>query len=557
MQKLTSKEIRDQMTKVLSSTQLSNSNILSGFLYFIVNETLAGRSNDLKEYKIGTQALKREETFNPQIDSIVRIHAGRLRRALREYYYEEGVTDPITIQIPKGSYVPTFELRSIPVWLTSNQKNTPETKISTAKKHGDNQLATAHRPEGFNSSIHKSSIAVLPFKKIGCGDSLKHLSQSIGEYLSTELTLFEDLKVISYYSAKHIPRQMRDIRSIGATLGAEYLLTGLVHSFDNNLIRLYIHLNKVDTGHQLWAHTYEQKDINQHYKQFLEDAVENILAAVPGIDGVIARQKASATAPLSANSKIGALSYWYTQYRNKFDKPTMIKAKQYYQEVIKTDPDNALALGYLSEILSSELLLSESFDQNTLELGLSLAVNAIKINPYCQQGYLALGINKLRSNSIHECMHALQQGLEINPKSTDYKATMGAILIYAGEFEIGGKTLEKAVKLNTHLPWWQILSYSYFLYHRQLYRDALRWADRSFKSIVWVPLVKAASYGQLGQIENGMVILDEMKKQFVFEDLSVDGMKRIFSSDKILKEILDGLRKLPYIFFFVMPMAIF
>ena len=134
---------------------------------------------------------------------------------------------------------------------------------------------------------------------------------------------------------------------------------------------------------------------------------------------------------------------------------------------------------------------------------------------------------------------------------------MGAMLIYAGEFEMGGKTLEKAVKLNSHLPWWQILSYSYFLFHRKLYRDALRWADRSFKSIVWVPLVKAASYGQLGQIENGMVTLEQMKKQFAFEDLSADGLKRIFSSDKILKEILEGLRKLPYIFSFVIAMAIF
>ncbi|HZB13737.1 MAG TPA: hypothetical protein VE467_11935, partial [Chryseolinea sp.] len=453
---------------------------------------------------------------------------------------------------PKGSYVPTFELRSI----TSNQNKRPETKILPYKKYGDPHPATKHLSEDFNSSIHKASIAVLPFKKIGNGETLKHLSQSIGEYLSTELTLFEDLKVISYYSGNHIPRQMRDIRSIGDTLGAEYLITGLVHSFDKSLMRLYVHLNKVDTGHELWAHTYEQKDSNQNYKQFLEDAVENILAAVSGLDGVIARQKASTTAPSSVHSETGALTYWYTQYRNKFDKPTIIKAKKYYQEVIENDPDNALALAYLSEILSSEILLSESFDQNKLELGLSLALNAIKINPYCQQGYLALGINKLRSNSIHECIHALDQGLEINPKSTDYNGTMGAMLIYAGEFEIGGKTLEKAVNLNSHLPWWQILSYSYFLYHRKLYRDALRWADRSFKSIVWVPLVKAASFGQLGQIENGMVTLEQMKKQFAFEDLSADGLKRIFSSDKILKEILEGLRKLPYIFFFVMPMMI-
>ena len=130
MQKLTREEIRDQVKRVRSSAQLSNSSILSGLLYFIVNETLAGRANELKEYNIGVQALKREENFNPQLDSIVRIHAGRLRRALKEYYHEEGVKDPITIDVPKGGYVPTFEIRSAPVPPTIVDKNRLEDEVT-------------------------------------------------------------------------------------------------------------------------------------------------------------------------------------------------------------------------------------------------------------------------------------------------------------------------------------------------------------------------------------------------------------------------------------------
>src|SRR5918993_4717442 len=156
MQKLTSKEIRDQMNKVLSSTQLSNSNILSGFLYFIVNETLAGRSNDLKEYKIGIQALRREESFNPQLDSIVRIHAGRLRRALKEYYYEEGSGDRVMIIIPKGSYVPTFELREIALITPTDDATLPEISVPL-NSNGKDELED--RPAKIKSN-HKASIAV-------------------------------------------------------------------------------------------------------------------------------------------------------------------------------------------------------------------------------------------------------------------------------------------------------------------------------------------------------------------------------------------------------------
>ena len=133
----------------------------------------------------------------------------------------------------------------------------------------------------------------------------------------------------------------------------------------------------------------------------------------------------------------------------------MIKAKHYYQEVIKNERENALALAYLSEILSSEMLMSQSIDQNVMELGLDYALQAIKIDPHCQQGYLALAINKLRSRNLDECFDAMEQGLEVNPKSVDYKGTMGAMLIYAGEFDSGAKILEKAINLSPQLPWWQ------------------------------------------------------------------------------------------------------
>jgi hypothetical protein len=79
--------VKDQLNRILSSNAFKNSNVLSGFLKFVTEETLGGREKEIKEYNIGIQVLCRNFDFNPQIDSIVRIHAGRLRRALKEYYY--------------------------------------------------------------------------------------------------------------------------------------------------------------------------------------------------------------------------------------------------------------------------------------------------------------------------------------------------------------------------------------------------------------------------------------------------------------------------------------
>jgi adenylate cyclase len=57
---------------------------------------------------VATQVLGRKADFDPNLDPIVRIMAGRLRRALERYYATHGRQDQVRIDIPKGSYVPIF-----------------------------------------------------------------------------------------------------------------------------------------------------------------------------------------------------------------------------------------------------------------------------------------------------------------------------------------------------------------------------------------------------------------------------------------------------------------
>jgi hypothetical protein len=101
-------EIQHQLQKITSDPIFAVSDILQRFLIFITEETLEGRSNQLKEYTIGLKVLHKPFNFNPRQDAIVRIHAGRLRRALHQYYQQSGVDDPIFISIPKGCYLPAF-----------------------------------------------------------------------------------------------------------------------------------------------------------------------------------------------------------------------------------------------------------------------------------------------------------------------------------------------------------------------------------------------------------------------------------------------------------------
>ena len=100
--------IRAQLERILHSTEFRGSDKQRKFLSFVVEETLAGRALQLKGYTIAVVVYGRKENFDPQVDPIVRVEAGRLRRALEHYYLTAGENDPVRITIPKGSYVPAW-----------------------------------------------------------------------------------------------------------------------------------------------------------------------------------------------------------------------------------------------------------------------------------------------------------------------------------------------------------------------------------------------------------------------------------------------------------------
>ena len=102
---------REALEKVLASTAFGGAARSSRLLRFLVERTIAGQADQLKEYTIGTEALGRNESFDPRIDPIARVEVSRLRTRLEQYYATEGRTDPIAIVLPKGTYVPVFEHR--------------------------------------------------------------------------------------------------------------------------------------------------------------------------------------------------------------------------------------------------------------------------------------------------------------------------------------------------------------------------------------------------------------------------------------------------------------
>src|SRR5205085_9659756 len=94
---------------------------------------------------------------------------------------------------------------------------------------------------------NKPVVAVLPFRNISSEPSRNFFADGLGEQLSTELTRFHDLSVISYYSSKHVASKTSDVKEASILLGATYILTGSIQN-DNKHLRISVQVILGDTG---------------------------------------------------------------------------------------------------------------------------------------------------------------------------------------------------------------------------------------------------------------------------------------------------------------------
>jgi len=248
--------VDQQLERIFSDPLFASSEILKRFLTFVVEETLSGRANTIKEYTIGTQVLNKSLNFTPQSDAIVRIHAGRLRRALHQYYEYTGKADPICISIPTGSYVPAF---SAPQPVVDNEVLIQNIPLLPQKKN--------------------IVIAVAPFSQFESDAAKISFTHALGVQLSTELSHTENCSVIAYYTMCRIAKQTIDIKEIAAAVGVQYVFTGDVQ-FQKDNCRVNIQLIDTSSSEQVWGRTYKKKFSVMKVFDIQDDIVRDVISFV-------------------------------------------------------------------------------------------------------------------------------------------------------------------------------------------------------------------------------------------------------------------------------------
>ncbi|PWT98007.1 MAG: hypothetical protein C5B51_30165 [Terriglobia bacterium] len=105
---LAEETIREELNRVLASHEFRTSKRSQEFLRYVVDHTLRGQADLLKERTIGVDVFGRPADYDPSEDATVRVKAGEVRKRLGLYYAEQGARNPVRIELPSGAYVPEF-----------------------------------------------------------------------------------------------------------------------------------------------------------------------------------------------------------------------------------------------------------------------------------------------------------------------------------------------------------------------------------------------------------------------------------------------------------------
>ena len=130
-------EVRRELERVISSRVFRGSHRCQTFLQYVVTKTLEGEGKFLKERTLAVHVFGREATEDLSEDSIVRVGAREVRKRLAQYYVDEGAQDSLRIELPAGSYIPTFQWHLPP----------PATEVETEPPQEERKLDSPAPPK--------------------------------------------------------------------------------------------------------------------------------------------------------------------------------------------------------------------------------------------------------------------------------------------------------------------------------------------------------------------------------------------------------------------------
>ena len=477
-------EIRAALDHILFSEVFSRSPQLGAFLRFVTEAVLHGKGDRIKAYTIGVEVLRRDAKFDPQIDPIVRVEATRLRRAIERYYAGPGQDDSVIIDLPRGSYVPTFRHREFaepvaPLIVEVAQwperlRQAPILAVLAVLA----VVVAAALVSGLYLGRHSETTSVITAP----GESEARRSAALPPGNGMPVVLIEPIRVIGAPSPAHPVAAERlrakisdafarfdmiNVASGPALAGAtgatptppvshtDYVLSGSLE-YAGDAVNAWITLASVAEGRVVWSRTFERIQPPGGTGLTEDSVVVAVANSLLQSYGVIrSRDRANQLA-----SNVGDPRYRCVleaaDSMQKSDRQLHNMARACLENLTSLDPSFAVGFTFLGMIYNREFQLAYDIrpDDPPLERALRAVRQGILLNPESSRGYLALMIVQSNRRDTTAAFEAGRKMVSLNKYDMLALGEYGGRLVMAGEIEQGMAMLQAAGAGGAVRPSW-------------------------------------------------------------------------------------------------------
>ncbi|MEN5083156.1 hypothetical protein ABE438_11785 [Bosea sp. TWI1241] len=473
--------VRAQLARVLGSDIFRGANQLAAFLTYVVEQTLAGRAGEVKGYTIAVEAFGRPAEFDPQSDPIVRVEAGRLRKALGLYYATDGVDDPVRIDIPVGAYVPVFLCRTTPSALAplpDMPAAWPEIAPPPRRRVLDRWWwllvalalalavmlvgrtlwssrtdsvwqapATARPAAKGQAGAAAPEPARLPVVSVVVAETdppLEDVTRAFARHVIDTMARFDDIVVVKTPDA-----------AARAAVSADYVLT-VAASRVGPAIEGVARLSASRDGRVVWASSTERRDDQPGDGTEMREIAQRLAIRLAQPFGIIHADLRHAGLSLDMECLALALNV-----RRTLKAAEHVAALDCLEGIIARDPDFHPAWSQLAMLTVNEHL--GGFQPRpglALDRALAAAVTAVRLAPSSARAHQAMMEAQYLRGTVEEGLKAGREAMARNPFDPDVMADLGARYVQLGRPGEGLPLLEKAISLSEGRPAW----YDFYAY---------------------------------------------------------------------------------------------
>jgi TolB-like protein len=463
-------EVRAQLERMTTSDDFIRSPQLGAFLRFVVEAVLQGKSDRIKAYTIGVDVLRRDAKFDPQLDPIVRVEATRLRRTIDRYYAGLGADDAIRIDLPRGSYIPTFSRRPalpgataqsstldrfwsirllvvaavalivIAAVVALSQRRVPAPGVATALS-GATQPTAAALPPGNGLPV----LMMPPFEVSGTPGPPSIAARSLQETLSNAFTHF-DLVNVQLESADH-QAAAGNATTAARDANADYRFSGSVEYADDGAARLLFRLIDVTDGSIVWSRVFDRVLGGDDKAAAEERIVRELAGTLLQPFGVIyTRQRAKVLDGTLTDPRYRCLVEVIDSF-SSFDTAQQERGRDCLEQLTARDPGFALGFSYLAAVDLREYLYNfgaRPGEVPPLERGLTAARRGVELNPVSARAYEMLFVIQFARRDLAAAFDAANTAITLNRYDMRLLGSYGARLISSGDIDKGLAALGQA-----------------------------------------------------------------------------------------------------------------